>query len=1544
MQTREIRVFISSTFNDMHPERDWLVKRTFPYLRQMADERGVALTEVDLRWGITDEEAKEGKTLAICLDEIVNSRPFFIGLLGSRYGWTPTRAELGSEALPERYGWIADDLDSGLSITEIEMQYGVLRNPNPIYASFYIRQDDDDDNPRQTRLKDTIRSQERYPVGNYSSPEELGKMVEERFRQILDELYPADDYRAEDAINARHLIWAEASSRTYLPDKRTLSVVDEMLYGESGPSRLLVNGLSGSGKSALMSFVANREAQNDDFHVIAYFGGCGDSVSASDLAARISSESLSVSEEKRILVIVDDAATVTDDSGNPDTSWTAAVGDNALLIVSAATGQGVVEILRHKTDAQLTVVPLLISQRRQLVENYFRAYGKRLTEHDVNLISRPSTVTENTLAFMTMLEEIRRFGSFDRLPQFLDNIAAFADVGSFYNFLLDEKERFYDSERHPRMVQTILSLLVVSADGLAEPELVAISGIPQMYISQFVLGNTYLIKRNGGVLRLSHSWISDVVAERYLGDESTVAELRWRIVGYFEDDELGQQSPRRYIEVPYQYWKTGSHVCLYGFIGQYDYLKKCVSDKRHFFLRYWVSLLGSAPELYHVDVYFDTMLESLSSMSDEIFDPLCETLTFMYSNTLLRFGYLLLSNLKQYEAVESLCSRALIWLHSKDRNAMRCQWLELLAITYSRQGRYADALNTFAEVLDNAESDKIDTIHTLLSNIAEVYLTIAERTANKEYVGHAVDIQRAILDYRLDSFGKYDTEVAVAMSNLASSLYVIGQQDEADRLMAESTEIYTAVRGGDDVDVAINYHNQALVLLTRGQYEQALKLERHAKDIFVRLYGSDSPHVGESCTVIEEALTMLRRHDEAVNEIMEHRDYILRNFSGRQLNSELMDLALRSFKTSKPELMIGILDEVNLDSTDSISRALAQNLRGHALTGLNRIDEALEVYSESIDLYIGEKKHDDAVAVAAAAADKLSLAGCLELSLGWYERTFEMVDEFGLEPDDKIAFAFHNYSVTLYNLHRTNEAIDAISRACDLRRKLFGDDDEMLVSDYLPMRDKMIKMASTVNNDDGEDPDQTQHMDVTTFSTLTDDESLIARFAKAQNFFSSGLMSHARTSFVNLLDDIDQECSPGAYAWVARSVAYAYEMENSVNADKSATEYYELALRSAVASESSGLLRDVAHDYAEYCWNKGDYDEAIRIYSFQLKGAAEVDGIYDISAVRCIGNIAIALLKSDVPDYNASLHLGTITMLLGYTLQHEEVSQWGENIVGQSLHELGISGDNYDVNLAESIFWSVSFMLDRDLYNGAYIMNRFYSSIPDGNWSDHDRLLQLIDKARLAKAFDEDSALEYAQAAFDYTSRHPDAVSDSAMNAIHELFAGIYMDCCRYDDAIAWYNRMQRHTDRTADKFIKAAFFTGSRRMAQAALDVVGGESFDLNGATVELTKLMRGEPADFGILDDGLQNDSSFDFICLILAHHRAGHDGVAFQYFRAIADYRYDDARYDLIRLYGIVYYLQEAGFADEAAIYLDEAKRRLGDAPDSSRQLFTKAFQVL
>jgi len=132
---RTVRVFISSTFRDMHAERDHLLKVVFPNLRERLEKHRVYLVDIDLRWGVTKEQAENDLVLELCLREIDECRPFFIGILGERYGWVPDRFPAGAL---RKYGWIRHH--TGRSVTELEILHGLLKDSiSRCRGFFYFR-------------------------------------------------------------------------------------------------------------------------------------------------------------------------------------------------------------------------------------------------------------------------------------------------------------------------------------------------------------------------------------------------------------------------------------------------------------------------------------------------------------------------------------------------------------------------------------------------------------------------------------------------------------------------------------------------------------------------------------------------------------------------------------------------------------------------------------------------------------------------------------------------------------------------------------------------------------------------------------------------------------------------------------------------------------------------------------------------------------------------------------------------------------------------------------------------------------------------------------------------------------------------------------------------------------------------------------------------------------------------------------------------------------------------------------------------------------
>ncbi len=152
MDWKNVRVFISSTFNDMHSERDYLVKNVFPELSQWCEQRRLRLTDIDLRWGITSADSTAKNTVKACLENIDRSRPFFLCFLGQRRGWVPEETDVGETTL-ERFPGLKDYV-GGYSVTEMEIEHALLSpmykileghpaSPSPVdHALFFFRQDD----------------------------------------------------------------------------------------------------------------------------------------------------------------------------------------------------------------------------------------------------------------------------------------------------------------------------------------------------------------------------------------------------------------------------------------------------------------------------------------------------------------------------------------------------------------------------------------------------------------------------------------------------------------------------------------------------------------------------------------------------------------------------------------------------------------------------------------------------------------------------------------------------------------------------------------------------------------------------------------------------------------------------------------------------------------------------------------------------------------------------------------------------------------------------------------------------------------------------------------------------------------------------------------------------------------------------------------------------------------------------------------------------------------------------------------------------------
>lgn len=134
------KIFISSTFQDMHAERDMIQNIVQPAVNQKLNEQGEYVSFSDLRWGIdTMTDATKHKILDACFNEIDSCKPFFIVFIGGRYGWIPSSDLVAP--YQNRFGTI-DILNK--SVTELEVLYALKLNTNELNRCLFYFKDDAD--------------------------------------------------------------------------------------------------------------------------------------------------------------------------------------------------------------------------------------------------------------------------------------------------------------------------------------------------------------------------------------------------------------------------------------------------------------------------------------------------------------------------------------------------------------------------------------------------------------------------------------------------------------------------------------------------------------------------------------------------------------------------------------------------------------------------------------------------------------------------------------------------------------------------------------------------------------------------------------------------------------------------------------------------------------------------------------------------------------------------------------------------------------------------------------------------------------------------------------------------------------------------------------------------------------------------------------------------------------------------------------------------------------------------------------------------------
>jgi len=338
-------IFVSSTFRDMHFERDAIQEITLPALKREAIKYGENVSFCDLRWGINtgDLDSDEGsrKVLDVCLDEIDRCKPPMVVILGDRYGWIPSEELTQSAA--ERKKIELEDLQ--ISVTALEIAYGALSTPERCrQALFYFRHiesdcpgdysvEDAEHEQKLNQLKSKINELTGGRIKHYSAfwngtkLEGVMSFAEMLAEDIKDVLLP--EWKKKELLTPfereRLTHWSFITEKNEMFSARG-ALVEKFFVDltKNDKNYLAIKAPSGSGKSMLFSNLALRLRENS-YDVIPFVSGLtaesNDSIDILRNTIYDLEELLEVSHEKIELEINDDKYSKPSDTGQKDKNF-----------------------------------------------------------------------------------------------------------------------------------------------------------------------------------------------------------------------------------------------------------------------------------------------------------------------------------------------------------------------------------------------------------------------------------------------------------------------------------------------------------------------------------------------------------------------------------------------------------------------------------------------------------------------------------------------------------------------------------------------------------------------------------------------------------------------------------------------------------------------------------------------------------------------------------------------------------------------------------------------------------------------------------------------------------------------------------------------------------------------------------------------------------------------------------------------------------------------------------------------------------------------
>jgi tetratricopeptide (TPR) repeat protein len=856
----------------MHAERDHLVKVVFPELRERMAKRRLYLVDVDLRWGVTEEEAEHGKVLEVCLDEIERCRPFFIGILGGRYGYIPAKVP---ENIEFTYPWL--DEYKAHSLTALEIIHGVLRNPALAQRAFFYfrdssfisqvpetkRADFTVESPeaalKLAALKDKIRASGRPVMENYSCrwDEKQERIIElDAFgQQVLGDLWTAicaaypEEMAEVDPLTVErqmHEAFAEERSRLHVGREDQARRLTEYVQGKDRRPAV-ITGESGCGKSAFLASWYRKYVNEypNDF-VLAYFiGASPDSTNHFRLLRNMCLELkrkfalkqeipeedaklpdtlavllVAASKKKRcIVVLIDGLDQLLPLEAAHGLGWLLDyMHEKARLVVSAMEGD-CLDVLRRREAGEIALPPLTENEQHQIVQTLLGEWRRKLDERQMaSLLSHPSV--KNPLYLRVALEELRLFGRFEQLTGRIQALAE--DIPGLFDQVLARLEEDHSRE----LVSEAFSLICCSRYGLSETELLQLlrrEGEEQfpraLWARLYRISRMYLLQR-GELISFFHRQLTETVSVRY----PERSKIHTRLASYFEKASI----ERRLDEYPYQLQHAEEWESLANALSDLDFFEYAWEHNLGYeWIGYWRSLKGR--------FYPGHCLETAANMRRRL-QGATKRLGQLYHIVALFFydAGLFTSALEFEERALEIFDEIL----GMD-TAEEAESLNNLGRIQSERGELNEAILHFKRAMEiESKLGNRDDIRLAnsLNNIGVIY-------SQENLYEEPLAIFNQALTILQDKLGPDHLKVVMVLNNIAGLYYKRGFYKKAKPVYVRVLNIEERLLGPHHPEVATTINNLACICLEQRKYAEARSLLERAQTILQQVVGPSHPRL-----------------------------------------------------------------------------------------------------------------------------------------------------------------------------------------------------------------------------------------------------------------------------------------------------------------------------------------------------------------------------------------------------------------------------------------------------------------------------------------------------------------------------------------------------------------------------------------------------------------------------------------------------------------------------------------------------------------------------